>query len=40
LPREVFFFGFGFAVESVPDAAARAFCFFVATVPPSPVAAA
>jgi hypothetical protein len=34
LPREVFFFGFGFADDSLPAAAARAFCFFVATNPP------
>jgi hypothetical protein len=33
LPREVFFFGFGFAGRSFPAAAARAFCFFVATLP-------
>ena len=30
-PREVFFFGFGFAELSLPAAVARAFCFFVAT---------
>jgi len=30
LPREVFFFGLGFAGVSLPAAAARAFCFFVA----------
>ena len=34
LPREVFFFGFGFPSVSLPAAAARAFCFFVATRPP------
>jgi len=39
LPREVFFFGFGFADDSLPAAAARAFCFFVATTPPIAVTA-
>jgi hypothetical protein len=34
LPREVFFFGFGLPVGSLPAAAARAFCFFVAKDPP------
>jgi Asparagine synthase len=34
LPREVFFFGFGFVGFSLPAAVARAFCFFVATHPP------
>ena len=29
-PREVFFFAFGFVGASLPAAAARAFCFFVA----------
>jgi len=33
-PREVFFFGFGFPGMSLPPAAARFFCFFVATDPP------
>jgi hypothetical protein len=35
-PREVFFFGFvfGFPGMSLPEAAARFFCFFVATDPP------
>jgi hypothetical protein len=33
-PREVFFFGFGFPGLSLPAAAARFFCFFVATDPP------
>jgi hypothetical protein len=33
LPREVFFFGFGLPVGSLPAAAARAFCFFVAKDP-------
>jgi hypothetical protein len=35
-PREVFFFGFvfGFPGMSLPAAAARFFCFFVATNPP------
>jgi hypothetical protein len=32
-PREVFFFGFGFADGSLPAAAARAFCFLVAIRP-------
>jgi hypothetical protein len=31
LPREIFFFGFGFVGISLPAAFARAFCFFVAT---------
>lgn len=35
-PREVFFFGFGFPGMSLPAAAARFFCFFVATDPPRP----
>src|SRR5215218_9983182 len=34
LPREVFFFGFGLPGSSLPAAAARAFCFLVATNPP------
>jgi len=34
-PREVFFFGLGLAWTSFPAAAARAFCFFVATSTPS-----
>jgi hypothetical protein len=34
LPREVFFFGFGFAGRGFPSAAARAFCFLVVTSPP------
>ena len=36
LPREVFFFGFGFCLPdgSLPAAAARAFCFFVANDSP------
>jgi hypothetical protein len=34
-PREVFFFGLGFAWTSFPAAAARAFCFFVATSTPT-----
>jgi hypothetical protein len=34
LPHEVFFFGFGFAGWSLPAAAARGFCFFVAIGPP------
>ena len=38
-PREVFFFGFGFAGISLPAAAARAFCFFVAMRPPVVVTA-
>jgi hypothetical protein len=33
-PREVFFFCFGFPGLSLPAAAARFFCFFVATDPP------
>jgi hypothetical protein len=31
LPREVFFFGLDFVGGSLPDPAARDFCFFVAT---------
>src|SRR5215211_6232472 len=38
LPREVFFFGFGLPGSSLPAAAARAFCFLVATNPPIAVA--
>lgn len=30
-PREVFFFGLGLPGDSLPAAAARFFCFFVAT---------
>ena len=33
-PREVFFLGFGLPGLSVPAAAARFFCFFVAIEPP------
>jgi hypothetical protein len=32
LPREVFFFGFCFVGTGLPEAAARAFCFFVVTL--------
>jgi hypothetical protein len=39
LPREVFFFVFGLAGRSLPAATARAFCFFVAKVLPSSLAA-
>jgi len=39
LPREVFFFGFGLPVGSLPAAAARAFCFFVAKILRSSLAA-
>jgi hypothetical protein len=35
LPREVFFFGLGLDWTSFPAAAARAFCFFVATSTPN-----
>jgi hypothetical protein len=38
LPREVFFFGFGLPGSSLPAAAARAFCFLVATILRSPFA--